>query len=197
MDTVECVLCHFTQASPTSSPHLKILRYNAIDNPQSFSTDAGLSPEDTVATITRITAEAIVNAYYTWGPKDKEGKLDLEEVYMCGGEAFYPNTWDYVQQELGPNVRMTMLDESGVGGEAKENITFAFQATDAVLGRPLVVPQRVERKPSTIVGKVSPGRNYMELMRTSMAFGGSFEGDCLPPVKEMVLERWEGNHAHK
>ena len=72
-----------------------------------------------MATITRITAEAIVNAYYTWGPKDKEGKLDLEGVYMCGGEAFYPNTWDYVQQELGPNVRMTMLDESGVGGEAK------------------------------------------------------------------------------
>ena len=47
-------------------------------------TKAGLSPDDTVATITRITAESIVDAYKTFGPKDKNGKLDFEEIYMCG-----------------------------------------------------------------------------------------------------------------
>lgn len=54
-------------------------------------TDAGLTPGDTVATITRITAQEIVDTYRTWGPKDKDGKLDIEEVYMCGSGVFNPN----------------------------------------------------------------------------------------------------------
>ena len=152
-------------------------------------TDAGLSQEDTIATITRITAKAIVDAYNTWGPKDANGNLDVKEVYMCGGGAFNPNIWNYMQEQLGSNVRITMLDESGVSGEAKEAITFTFQAMDAVLGRPLVVPQRVETRTSTTVGKVSPGKNYSELMKTSVAFGGHVKGEYLPPVKEMGLER--------
>ena len=45
---------------------------------------------------------------------------------MCDGEAFNPNIWDYMQQELGSNVRMIMLDESDVGEEAKEATIFAF-----------------------------------------------------------------------
>lgn len=87
-----------------------------------------------------------MDAYLIWGPKDKEGKLDIKEVYMCGGGAFNPNMWDYMQQELGSNVGMIMLDESEVGGKAKEATIFAFQAMDAVLGRPLVLPQRVETR---------------------------------------------------
>lgn len=172
-------------------------------------TSAGLSPEDTVATITRITAKAAVEAYKTWGPKDKNGKLMVKEVYMCGGGAYNPNIWKYMQQELGPDVRMCMLDEAGVEGGAKEAVTFAFQAyalpnlipsltrqrsdegkyrLEAILGRPLVVPQRVETPTPTIVGKISPGKNYRELLRRSVAFGGHVKGEYLPPVKKMVLE---------
>jgi len=62
---------------------------------------------------------------------------------------------------------------------------------DAILGRPLVVPQRVETWTPTIVGKVSPGKNFRELMKKSVAFGGHVEGEYLPPVKEMVLEKCE------
>jgi hypothetical protein len=36
MDGVDCVLCHFTQASPTAPLHLKIPKYDAIDNPRSI-----------------------------------------------------------------------------------------------------------------------------------------------------------------
>lgn len=69
-----------------------------------------------------------------------------------------------MQQELGSDARMTMLDVSGVSGEA------------------------VETKTSTIVEKVSLGRNYWDLTMKSMAFGGNFEGEYLPSVNEMVLE---------
>lgn len=89
-------------------------------------TDAGLSPEDTLATSGSITAKAIVNAYHTWGPKEKQGKLNIDEVYMCGGEASNRRIWNCMQQELGSNVRMTMLDVSDVGGEANYDITSAF-----------------------------------------------------------------------
>lgn len=85
-------------------------------------------------------------------------------------------------------MRMTLLDESGVGGEAREALTFAFQAMDAVLGSVLVAPQRAETRTSSFLGKTSPGSNYRELMRKSVAFGGNLEGE-LPPVKGMVLER--------
>jgi len=57
-----------------------------------------------------------------------------------------------MQEQLGSKVRSTMLDESGIGGEAKEAVTFAFQVVDAVLGRPLEFSQGVEtRTPSIVV----------------------------------------------
>jgi 1,6-anhydro-N-acetylmuramate kinase len=150
----------------------------------------GLSPQDTVATITRITAQAAVEAYRKFGPKAANGKLNVKEVYMCGGGAYNPNIWKYMEDQFADEgVRFTMLDEAGVDGGAKEAITFAFQGMEAILGRPLVVPQQVESDTPVIVGKVSPGRNYRQLMKMSVGFGGNFEGEYLPAVREMVLEK--------
>ncbi|KAI5791936.1 UPF0075 domain protein [Geopyxis carbonaria] len=149
----------------------------------------GLTPQDTVATITRITAKAAVQAYRKYGPKTADGKLDVKEVYMCGGGAYNPNIWKYMESELkADGVRFTMLDEAGVHGGAKEAITFAFQGMEAIMGRPLVVPQQVETQTPVIVGKISAGKNYRELMKMSVAFGGEWEGEYLPAVREMVLE---------
>lgn len=50
-----------------------------------------------MATNTGITAKTIVDAYDTWGPTGKEGKLDVEEVYKCDVGASNPNIWDYMQ----------------------------------------------------------------------------------------------------
>lgn len=107
---------------------------------------------------------------------------------MCGGGAYNPNIWKYMESQFAAEgVRFTMLDEAGVNGGAKEAITFAFQGMEAILGRPLVVPQQVETRTETVVGKVSPGRNYRELMKMSVAFGGDVEGEYLPAVRQMVL----------
>jgi 1,6-anhydro-N-acetylmuramate kinase len=46
----------------------------------------GLTNEDCVATITRITAASIVDAYKNYGPG-----LPLHEIYFCGGGSYNPN----------------------------------------------------------------------------------------------------------
>jgi 1,6-anhydro-N-acetylmuramate kinase len=112
----------------------------------------------------------------------------IDELYLCGGGAKNANIVGFIQESF-PNMKIFMLEEAGVKAAAKEAITFAFQGMDAILGRPLIVPDLVETKEPVVVGKVTPGPNYRRLQRMAVDFGTGYESPYLPPVRKLIIEK--------
>ncbi len=151
--------------------------------------EKGLSKYDTVATITRITAQNIVRQYQTFFKDWKK----IDEIFMCGGGARNPNIIQYLQRNL-PTMQIRSLDETGVPSDAKEAVSFAQQAVEAVLGRAALVPVNSDTlTPNTISGKIAPGLGWRRLMRMCAEFGS--DDGRLPMVKEIVVdapyEKWK------
>lgn len=145
----------------------------------------GMDKYDTVATITRITAENIIKQYRTYFPSYKINPNAIDEIYMCGGGARNPNIISFLQENL-PNTKILPLDKTGVPSDAKEAVSFAQQALEALLGRAALVPINSDTlTPNTISGKISPGLRWRQLMAQAVAFGN---GKPLPTVHKMIVD---------
>lgn len=117
----------------------------------------GMSPEDTMATLTAITVESIARAYRTLGP------AELHEVVLAGGGARNPFLVERLGSRL-PDLRIRLHDEFGVPAGAKEAVAFALLGYDALHGRPTNLPRCTGAREPVTLGKIVPGKNYTALM---------------------------------
>ncbi|EFW98652.1 glucokinase regulator family [Grosmannia clavigera kw1407] len=137
----------------------------------------GHSPEAIIATITRITAESVARAYEDFVLPHLAAGAVIDEIYICGGGAYNPNILRHLQARF-PLSRVARLDQAPTRLEAsaKEAVLFALLGFLCVCGRSVPVAADAETTEPAILGVVTPGDNYRDVMAavvTDPAFGRS------------------------
>jgi 1,6-anhydro-N-acetylmuramate kinase len=119
----------------------------------------GGDDDGVVATVTYMTAQSIVRALRDY----VDGEID--ELFVCGGGAHNPVLMRYLADSF-PSARVAPLDEleGGVPAAAKEAVMFALLGFLCVSGRQVPVSSVEEAKGATVMGKVTPGPNYRDLI---------------------------------
>jgi anhydro-N-acetylmuramic acid kinase len=109
-----------------------------------------LSADDTVATVSALTADSIVAAYQEFllprGP--------LHEVVLSGGGSYNGFLRRRIAAALGVPVRTS--EELGINGKLKEAMLIALLASDAVAGVPTNVPAATGARGPRVLGKFVP-----------------------------------------
>jgi anhydro-N-acetylmuramic acid kinase len=110
----------------------------------------GLGPEDTVATVSALTADSIVRAYQDF--LIPRGGLD--EVILAGGGSYNRFLRERIAAGLG--VPVLQSEALGVDGKLKEAMAFALLASDAVAGLATNVPPATGAAGPRVLGKFVP-----------------------------------------
>jgi 1,6-anhydro-N-acetylmuramate kinase len=149
-----------------------------VEKMQSF----GMSAEAIIATVTRITAESISRAYeqFIIPHLAEQGKGQLDEIYICGGGVYNPNILEHLQSRL-PTSRVMKLDDAPakLAPNAKEAVMFALLGYLSICGRTVPLPADAESVEPAIMGVITPGDNYREVMHRVMTETGFVKNGVL------------------
>jgi anhydro-N-acetylmuramic acid kinase len=121
--------------------------------------EQGLAGVDILATLTAFTAASIADGYrrYLPGP--------VEEVIVGGGGASNPTMLRMLAERL-PGVRVLRQEDLGYLSDAKEAIAFAILAYEGLHGRQGNLPTCTFARHPAVLGKLTPGANYRQLLRS-------------------------------
>lgn len=117
------------------------------------ATELSLSPEDVVATVTAFTVEAMAFNYRTYLFRAKP----LDEVILGGGGTHNKTLVRMLRERVAPAKVMTHAD-FGIPNDAREALTWAVFADEALYGIPANVPNASGAQRKVILGKIIPGQ---------------------------------------
>ncbi|KAK4689153.1 hypothetical protein P7C73_g968, partial [Tremellales sp. Uapishka_1] len=138
----------------------------------------GVSDDGIIANITQITGETIARAYErfvvpTYG--------EIDEIFVCGGGAENPNLMKFMADRF-PRASVRKLNDAtapkakmnghasghkagNIPADAKEAVMFATLGFLCVSGRSVPVSSGELCKDEAVMGKITPGRNYRDVLR--------------------------------
>jgi anhydro-N-acetylmuramic acid kinase len=121
----------------------------------------GLTPEDTIATLTALTARSIADSYQRYC-----GRVD--EVLVSGGGARNPTLLAMLQAAL-PGSSVHTVDSLALDADAKEAVAFAVAGYATLHGWPNNVPTATGASHPAVLGSITPGANYRALLEQVIA----------------------------
>jgi anhydro-N-acetylmuramic acid kinase len=126
----------------------EVFNYAYVENAIQKSRLSSLSRNDIIATLTRLSADTIVEAISKVTQSNES-----YTIYASGGGAHNPVLMKAIRDQL-PDYPVFLLDELGVTGDAKEAVLFAVLANEAVAGTGGNFSS-LGSVPATTMGKIS------------------------------------------
>jgi anhydro-N-acetylmuramic acid kinase len=121
----------------------------------------GLGTADIVATLTALTAWSIADSYQRYC-----GRID--ELLLSGGGARNPTLTRMIQAAL-PEATVRAVDDLLLDADAKEAIAFAVAGYATLHGWPNNVPAATGAAHPAVLGSLTPGSNYRDLLHRVVA----------------------------
>ena len=111
-----------------------------------------------LATVTALTAQSIVDAYEHFAP------ARVEEVILGGGGRHNPVMISLLQGLL-PSTPVLTHEDVGMDSDNKEALVFALLAHETWHARPSTLPALTGADHPVVLGQITPGVNYVDLIR--------------------------------
>lgn len=146
-----------------------------------------MTDHDTVATITRITAENIVRQYHRLIAKYSLPDEKVHEIFFCGPGAHNTDIIDYVEEMLPTEVITRPLDDIGIPGDAKEAVCCAHLGLETILKFAVREDgpfEAAQQGPG--MGTVVKGKHWDTVQDHLLKFSG---GGVVPPVQRVLVEK--------
>ncbi len=118
----------------------------------------GLDGNEIIATLTALTATNIADAYSRFAP------ASIHEVIIGGGGRHNPVIVGMLRELLAP-ARILTHEDIGMDSDFKEALVFAVLAYETWHDRPATLPAFTGARKSTVLGQITPGDNYADLLR--------------------------------
>ena len=120
--------------------------------------ERGLTESEIIATLTALTAGSIADAWQRFAP------APIREVILGGGGRRNPVMVGMLQELVAP-AKVLTHEDIGLSSDFKESLVFAVLAYETWHGRPGALPAFTGAKSASILGQITPGANYADLLK--------------------------------